>query len=94
MYFIDLKQYHPDYVGKGTIAVSGKKRLLLSHGFPIILKDRKGLHRLWDGWNRVTGEQIKEFCGLDKEGFFALPLETEYNAFVNAATNGYKWRRE
>lgn len=91
MYYIELNpESGKNYIGKGRILVSGKKRLLISHNLPIMLKDRKGnLHRYFDGWNHNIGEHVMQFCGLDEKGFFALPLETKVDRMVHVATNGF-----
>ena len=49
---------------------------LLSYGTPIIVRNARGeLKRVYNGFTATTGRHIKEFCGLNKAGFLALPLE-------------------
>lgn len=51
---------------------------LTSYNTPIIKRDASGkLSRLYDGYSQTTGRHIKAFCGLDKAGFMALPMEEQ-----------------
>ena len=82
------KNCKPSYIGRGEVLYCFGKKLLLSYGVPVILIDRrKKIHRLWDGYSRITGEHIKRFCGLSKEEYLALPVEKSNDAFVNIAAN-------
>ncbi len=47
---------------------------LYSYGTAIIKRTASGsLVKLWGGWSAATGRHIKAFCGLNKNGFMALP---------------------
>ena len=65
------------YFGKPRIVSGFRKKLLISYNIPVAMIDKKGIHRLWNGWSNATGDHIKQFCGLSKEDFMKLPVETE-----------------
>ena len=51
---------------------------LYSYETPIVKRTAAGqLVKLWDGWTATTGRHINAFCGLNKAGFAALPMNQD-----------------
>lgn len=67
------------FYGKADIMLMDNgDKILLSYNTPIIRETPDGkMVKLWDGWTVTTGRHIKAFCGLDKAGYMALPLEEQ-----------------
>jgi len=52
------------------------KETLFSYWTEIMSRNPDGtMTRAWDDWTQTTGKHIKAFCGLNKAGFCALPME-------------------
>jgi len=63
------------FCGKAIVEVNNGEEILYSYGTAIIKKTASNeLVRLWDGWTSTTGRHIAAFCGLNKAGFMALPM--------------------
>lgn len=63
------------FYGKAyTVTDADGCETLYSYNTPIILRKGGRLVRLWGGWSMTTGRHIAAFCGLNKAGFFALPM--------------------
>ena len=68
---------HKSFYGKAKVIVEGKKAYLRSYNTIVMGKDLETgeMFRTWDGWTTTTGRHIKSFAGINKEGFFSLPME-------------------
>ena len=96
MYYYKLTEFKDkNDMCAANVAVTFGRRILLSGGSPVMMKDRKGiLHRYIDGWDRVMGEHVEIFCGLNKEEFFNLPQERLPKFAIRAATAPMLWKCE
>ena len=63
------------FYGKCYVINEHGVETLYSYDTPIIRRKDGKLVRLYDNWSTTTGRHIKAFCGLNKTGFMALPME-------------------
>ena len=65
------------FYGKAQVVIEDGCEVLYSYNTKILTKKQNSgaLIRHWDGWSLTTGRHVKAFCGLDKKGFLAIPLE-------------------
>ncbi len=63
------------FYGKAIVKVEGDSETLQSYQTDVIKRVNGRLIRLWDGWSATTGNHIASFCGLNKKGYIALPME-------------------
>lgn len=68
---------HKSFYGKAVVRVDDDgAETLTSYRTDVVRRSASGeLVRLWDGWSATTGRHIRAFCGLNKAGFLALPME-------------------
>lgn len=73
-------QGQKSFYGKAVVETyTDGSATLFSYNTPIIKHALNGvLTRLYQGWSQTTGRHIKAFCGLDKAGFMALPMEEQH----------------
>lgn len=73
-YHLIPKDSHKSFYGKAVVVCDGEGwESLESYGTLIMSRKDGVLVRHFDGWTATTGRHIKAFCGLNKEGFMALP---------------------
>lgn len=63
------------FYGKAIVKVEGGSETLQSYQTDVVKRVNGKLIRLWDGWSATTGNHIASFCGLNKKGYMALPME-------------------
>ncbi len=88
--YVEMKLKEKTYLmdgGRIAYPPFGKSRLLLYHGMPLILRDRKGnYYRYVCIWVPVTGQYMKEFTGLSKEEILDLPIPDKYDWLTRQAS--------
>ena len=64
------------FYGKAYVLEENGTEVLYSYDTKILTSNQDGtMTRHWDKWSFTTGRHVKAFCGLDKAGFLAVPLE-------------------
>lgn len=89
LYELTPTDNHKSFYCKAIVEISDDgTETLYSYKTKIISRDSKGnLTRFYDGWTATTGRHIKAFCGLDKAGFLALPLNGRKTDEITGADN-------
>ena len=64
----------PNTNGKASLLITDNGEYLVSYNTTVLFKDKTGkLYRSWGSWSMTTGKHIKEYSGLNKAEYLALP---------------------
>ena len=64
---------HKSFYGKAKVHDDGKVKYLYSYNTPVMALYNGIYYRLWNGWSATTGRHIKDFSGMNKKEYQALP---------------------
>ena len=67
------------FYGKAKVVVyDDGTEVMQSYGTDIVKKTPDGqLFRMWNRWSQTTGRHIASYCGLNKKGYEALPIDKQ-----------------
>ena len=70
-----IKKYIlPNTNGKACLIMTDNGERLVSYKTTVLFKDKTGkLYRTWGSWSMTTGKHIKQYAGLNKAEYQALP---------------------